>query len=229
MKRYDNESILAFGCTHAPYHHKDSLDFLRDINDFYQPDRVVHLGDILDIYSVSDYPKDISHKDTWTDELKKGRKFVQDLAKIFPVLDMMDSNHDSRAYKKSRVSGIPREFLVKYMDVIGAPEGWKLKPELRLTVDSTRDHWLFAHIKNGGALQCAKALNTSVCLGHQHTKFSCAAFDNGRKTIWGVESGCLISDKGSPFKYNKTQTGRPIQGAFMILSGTPIPLPIEVK
>lgn len=226
MKRYDNERILAFGCTHAPYEHKDTLDFLNDLSNSYKPDRVVHLGDVFDIYSVSDYPKDISHKDSWTDELKKGRKFVQQLATIFPTLDLMSSNHDDRVYKKSRVAGIPREFMVKYLDVIGAPEGWKLKSELRITVDSTRDHWMFAHIKNGGALGAAKALNASVCLGHQHTKFSSSAFDNGRRILWGVESGCLVSDKGSPFKYNKTQLGRPIRGAVMIVGGVPVLIPM---
>ena len=96
MKRYNNNSLLVIGDTHSPYHHKDTLDFVRDAATYYKPDRVIHLGDLLDIYSVSSFPKSVEHKDTWSDELKKGRKFVQDLAKIFPYLEILSSNHDDR-------------------------------------------------------------------------------------------------------------------------------------
>jgi len=226
MKRFENNAVLCLGDTHAPYHHKDTLDFLSDVSKYYKPDRVVHMGDVLDIYSVSSYPKSIEHKDTWTDELKKGRKFVQDLAKIFPSLDILSSNHDDRAYKASRISGVPREFLLPYMDVIGAPETWKLKKELRITVDSDRSNWLLAHTLSGGAASAAKTLNRSVVLGHSHTKFGATAFNNGSKVLWGVDAGCLISDKGSPFRYNKTQLGRPIRGATIIVNGIPIMIPM---
>ena len=203
------------------------MPFLSRIKEEWAPDRVVHLGDILDIYSVSDYPKDINHKDTWTDELKKGRDLVGELAAIFPKVEVLSSNHDDRAYKKSRVSGIPREFLVPYLDVIGAPEGWKIHDRLHLTIDSDRSKWLFAHTLSGGAFQSAKNLGMSVCLGHSHSKFGATAFNTGKKLLWGVDAGCLISDKGSPFKYNRGDMGRPIRGCCIIYKGVPINIPIS--
>lgn len=226
MKRHSNDRVLIISDTHAPYHHKDTLDFISDIANKFSPDRVIHGGDILDIYSVSSYPKSIEHKDTWTDELKKGRKFVQELASIVPNMEILSSNHDDRAYKASRIAGVPREFLVKYLDVIGAPEGWRIKTELSLTVDSNRSNWLFRHTVSGGAASASKILNKNVCLGHSHTKFGCTAFNNGSRTLWGVDTGCLISDEGPSFAYNRTQLGRPIRGCCMILDGVPRMIPM---
>lgn len=227
-KRFNNNSILIISDTHAPYHHKGTLDFLADISNFYQPDRVIHLGDLADIYGVSDYPKDLEHPDTWKDEIKGLRKFTKQLGYLFPKMELMSSNHDDRPYKKSRVAGIPRELLVKYLDVIDAPAGWTLYDSLRIRVEKTKEHWLFAHTIGGGSLLSAQTLGYSVATGHTHTKFGCTAFNNGEKLVWGVDAGCFISDSGSPFKYNKNQMARPIRGCCIILDGTPHMIPMGV-
>jgi len=224
-KRYTNDVILAFGDTHFPYEHKDTLEFLADVKATYNPDRIVHTGDILDMYSVSSYPTDIDHKDSWPQELKRARKQLEKLFKMFPTVDVLESNHDDRAYKKSRVAKIPREFLIPFKDVLGAPKGWSWHDTLYLTVDSTRDKLAFRHTMTGGSLIAAKDLQRTVVLGHHHTKFGAQAFSPKRgKAIWGVDAGCLISDKGSPFKYNKQDRGRPIQGCVIIKEGQPIPI-----
>ena len=226
-KRYTNNSILAYGDIHAPYHHPDTLDFLRDVSQAYRPDRIIDLGDDLDMYTVSDYPKDIDHPDNWSSEFKKARKFIQQLGLLFPEQEVLSSNHCDRAYKKSRVAGVPREFMVPFLKVIDAPPGWRLKDYIRLTVDYSREHWLFQHTMVSGALSAAKNLGVSVCLGHSHTKFGAEAFNNGEDVVWGVDAGCLISDKGSPFAYNKNQIGRPIRGCVVILEGTPQLIPMK--
>lgn len=226
-KRYTNNSILVYGDIHAPYHHPDTLDFLRDTARTYSPDRIIDLGDDLDMYTVSDYPKDIEHEDNWNAEFKKGRKFIQQLGTLFPDQEVLSSNHCDRAYKKSRVAGVPREFLIPFLKVIDAPVGWRLKDYIRLTVDSTRQHWLFQHTMISGSLEAAKNLGVSVCLGHSHTKFGIQSFHNGFNHLYGVDAGCLISDKGSPFAYNKNQIGRPIRGCVVILEGIPQLVPMK--
>ena len=221
-KRYDNEMILAFGDTHFPYHHKGTLEFLRKIKEEYQPDRVIHLGDILDVYSVSSYPTDVDHPDTWSQEIRKAREILREVYELFPNVDVMESNHDDRAYKKSRVANIPREYLKPFKDIIGAPDGWKWHESLSLTVDSTRDKFLFRHTMTGGALTGAKDLARSVVIGHHHSRFGIQGFSPRRSKVhYGIDAGCLISDKGSPYKYNKGDRSRPIQGCVMIASGEP--------
>ena len=220
-KRFDNEVVLAFGDTHFPYSHKYWLEFLSDVASDYSPDRVIHMGDLYDIYSVSAYPKDTDHPDSWHKEIKKARKMSDKLAQLFPDLEIMESNHDDRAYKKGRVSGIPREFLVPFRDIVGAPSGWKWHRDLTITVDSSRDQLFFAHTKTGGAVGCARDKGCTSIIGHHHTKFGMTAFRPNKKTLYAVDAGCLVSDKGSPFAYTKGNRNRAIQGCAVIISGKP--------
>jgi hypothetical protein len=226
-KRYSNDVVLAFGDSHLPYEHKHMMEFIGDLVETYKPDRIVHLGDLLDIYSVSAYPKDIDHKDSWKDEIKKARKLVKKLGELIPDMEILESNHDDRAYKKSRIAGIPREMMLPYKDIVGAPDGWKWHRELTLTVDSTREQLFFAHTKTGGALACAKDKSCSSFIGHHHSKFGAVAFKpRANKLLWGVDVGCLISDKGPPYSYNKADRGRPVQGCCMIVEGVPVMWPL---
>lgn len=227
-KRYANEVVLAFGDTHFPYHHKETIPFLKFVKEEFNPDRVVHLGDILDVYSVSAYPTDPDHPDTWSQEIKKARAVLKELYEIFPDVDVMESNHDDRAYKKSRLAGVPREYLVPFKDIIGAPDGWNWHKQLSITVDSTRDKIMFRHTMTGGSLVGARDLARTVVLGHHHTLFGSHGFSPKKgKTYYGVDAGCLISDTGSPYKYNKGDRGRPIQGCCVLISGEPIMLRLK--
>lgn len=227
-KRYDNSVVLVFGDTHAPYHHKYTLEFLGDIASKYQPDRVIHTGDLLDIYSVSDYPKDPEHPDSWSQEIKQGRRFVSALSELFPKMEVMESNHDDRAYKKSRVAGVPREFLIPYNKVVGAPDSWKWHRDLTIRCESTRECMYFVHTKTGGSLVAAKDMGMTVAIGHHHSRFGAVAFRPKKSvTLWGIDVGCLISDKGAPYAYNKQDRGRPIQGCCVIIEGVPTMIPLR--
>ena len=225
--RFDNCRVLFWSDPHFPYHHKDTLSFLSKVKDAYNPDRVICGGDLGDLYSVSNYPTDINHPDSFHTEVKGLRKNVKEVAELFPEQIVCSSNHDDRPYRKSTTAGIPREFLIPYNQVISAPDTWKWVPYYDLTVDADRSQWRFIHTINGGALVAAKNLGMNVCNGHSHTKFGAQSFSNGKKVLYGVDSGCLISDVGSPFKYQKGDIGRPIRGCVMILDGVPKLIPMR--
>ena len=226
-KRYKNDTVMVWSDLHAPYQHKHALEFLGDIKQTYKPDRIVCLGDLLDMYSVSSYPKDINHKDSWSKEIKNARKVLKEIGKLFPKMDVMSSNHDDRLAKKAGVAGVPREFLVPYRTVVDAPEEWVWKDRLSLTIDSTREKLCFAHTLTGGALAGAKDYGCTTVIGHHHSRFGSTGFKSpAGNLIFGVDSGCLISDKGSPYKYNKQDRSRPIQGCVIIAGGVPILLPL---
>ena len=221
-KRYDNNCVLAFGDTHFPYEHKKMWSFLQSLKEHWDIDRVVHTGDLFDIYSISSYPKDPDHPDSWDDEIKRAREKAARLAEMFPKMEIMESNHDDRVYKKGRLAGVPREFLVPYREVVGAPDGWKWHRDLSIRSEANKKCMYFAHTKTGGALACAKDKGMTAVLGHHHSKFGAVAFrPDKRRTIYGVDAGCLISDRGAPYAYNKGDRGRPIQGAVILLEGTP--------
>lgn len=219
-KRYDNNIILAYGDLHFPFHDKRAFDFLAQIKDDYRPDRIIDLGDTSDQYSFSRYPKD-PRALSITEELQKLRKCIKTLGKLFPKVDIMTSNHCERMYSKATLSGIPRELLKPYREIIEAPEGWRWYKELTLTVDKTREKIYFCHERGSNVLQLAKTIAMNTIMGHVHSGFNIQYFHNPLKQMFAVQCGCLISDEGVPYQYNKHNIFRPVKGAVVIIDGTP--------
>lgn len=219
-KRYDNNVILVYGDLHFPFHDKRAFDFLAQLKDEYQPDRVVDLGDTADAYSFSRYPKSPSAMSA-SEEIKKLRKCVGTLASIFPRVEVMKSNHTDRLYSKATISGIPRELIVSYKELLGAPEGWKFHKDLTLTVDKTREKIYFCHERGSDVYRLAKSMGMSAVMGHQHNSFGLQYFSNPIKTMFAAQCGSLISDKGYAFAYNKANLFRPMKGAIIIVDGVP--------
>lgn len=49
---------LAFGCTHAPLHDEDAIEFVCEQIEEHQPDVVVHLGDLFEADAASRWPSE---------------------------------------------------------------------------------------------------------------------------------------------------------------------------
>ena len=77
-RKKENSCVLCIPDLHAPYHHKDALDFLRAVKKKYKPDRIINLGDDLDNAAISFHSSN-PDLDSAGKELKKGRKFLQEL------------------------------------------------------------------------------------------------------------------------------------------------------
>ena len=43
----NNKSILIISDTHFPYHHSDTISFLKEIKSVYKPDKIVHIGYVI--------------------------------------------------------------------------------------------------------------------------------------------------------------------------------------
>ena len=80
--------ILVISDLHIPYHHKDSIEFLKEIKKQYKPDFVVNIGDLLDFHAINMHTHD---PDLYSagHELKLSRKYVNLRYKVF----------DHRSYK----------------------------------------------------------------------------------------------------------------------------------
>ena len=48
-----NKRILVISDMHIPYHHKDSIKFLKEIKKEFKPDRIVNIGDSIDFHNIS--------------------------------------------------------------------------------------------------------------------------------------------------------------------------------
>jgi len=78
-----NKRILVISDMHIPYHHKDSIKFLKEIKKQFKPDRIINIGDSLDFHAISMHD---SNPDLYSagQELTEARKYIKELESIFP-------------------------------------------------------------------------------------------------------------------------------------------------
>ena len=219
-----NERIFVISDMHIPYHHQDLLDFFKAIKKKYNPDRIICMGDELDNHAMSYHESD---PDTYSagHELERARITIKEIEKLFPVMDIVDSNHGSLYYRKAKSHGIPKEALVPYNELLGVGNGWKWHFDLTLQMSDGHSVY-FHHGKVGDALTLSQRSGMSAVQGHFHSRYKVDYWSNTNGLYWGMQVGCMIDDNALAFSYNKNTTDRPIIGCGIILNGSPKLLPL---
>lgn len=227
MKRYKHNRVMCFGDTHAPFEHPNALEFLADTASDFEPDTVVHTGDLTDSYNFSRFAKDIAGESVGK-ELKRMRKFTAELGTLFPNIEMVKSNHDVRLWQSARMAGIPRECLIPWDKLIGAEDfNWRLHDDYFFTVDADRSKWQVRHHATGTALTTSQKMGRNVVLGHNHTRQGAYRWSPERnKALWGVDTGCMIDSKAYAFRYAGANAIQQVTGAILIEEGIPRILPL---
>ena len=64
------------------------------------------------------------------DELKLSIPVIKELEKMFPKMDLLDSNHGSLVYRRAFKHGIPRAYIKEYNDFLEVGKGWKWHDDL---------------------------------------------------------------------------------------------------
>lgn len=223
MKAKDRR-ILVISDMHIPYHHKDALAFLKKLKAQFKPTRIINIGDEVDFHGISFHSAD---PDLWSagDELKEAQKYIKELSKVFPKMDLVHSNHGSLSYRRGKAGGIPRHLLKDYNDVLGVGKGWTWHEEIIVDVHPVQSI-LFRHQFSANVLKAAEQLGCSVVQGHYHSKFEINYTSSPRALNWGMTVGCLVDTKSLAFEYNKLQTKRPIIGVGIIENGIPKLVPM---
>jgi hypothetical protein len=220
--------ILCFGDDQAPAQHPDAYEILKDAKHKFNPTRVVHMGDELDLNNVSDYLKSVDADNAQT-ELGKGLDHLKKLYQLFPNVDVLRSNHvDARIQRKKDSAGVPQFMLRSIEEMLEMPKGWKRHDEIII------DDILFRHghkdrknlkgTLNRLVLHRHKKYYNMLC-GHHHTAFGFSHLpelvaENGRmKFLWGGHSGCLM-DRNHPYA-KAYSAGYEILGFTVIENGLP--------
>ena len=219
----NHKKILVISDLHIPYHHKDSFDFLREIKKEFKPDTVINIGDSLDFHAISMH----SHNpDLFSPghELKEARRYIKELESIFPIVTEVDSNHSSLVYRRALKYGMSKEFLKDYGQFLGTKK-WKWKDDITLTM-SNGQRCFFTHGRSADILKVSQTMGMSAVQGHYHTKFVISYWANTDNIFWGMNVGCLVSQKSMAFEYAKNFRTRFILGCGIILNGIPKLLPM---
>ncbi len=218
--REDNSRILVISDMHVPYHHPDTLIFLQHLKEKYKPTRVICLGDELDKHSLSFHDSD-PNLPSAGDELKLALPVIQRLKEMFPVMDILESNHGSLLYRKAHASGIPKQYLKSYNEVLGVDSGWKWHFDMVVDLPNGQKCY-FHHGKSANVTKTSQTMSMCAVQGHHHEYFKIEYWANPIALNWAMQCGCLIDDKSYAFNYNNVNLKRPIIGTGLIINSQPV-------
>lgn len=210
--------------THAPYVHTDTLEFLQRIKKIYKLKNWIHVGDEADKHAMSFHDSDPDLRSAG-DELIDAAGWLQDLAKIFPTLQLVESNHGSLHLRKALAKGIPRAYIRSYNEIYDVPDTWTWHDDLTLPLDNGQSVYI-CHGKSADIYKLSQSLGMSAVQGHYHEKFNTHYWGNSLGLYWGLQIGCLIDPKALAFAYNKLNLKRPILGTGVIIDNQPLLIPM---
>ena len=220
VNKQDNSRILLISDLHIPYHHPDALDFLQYLKDKYNPTRVICLGDEMDKHALSFHDSDPDLPSAG-DELRMSLPVIAKLKEMFPVMDILESNHGSLLYRKAHAFGIPKHYLKSYNDVLGVDSDWKWYYDITVDLPNGNKCYLH-HGKSSNVTKTSQTMSMCSAAGHFHETFKIEYWGNPVALYWAMQTGCLIDDKSYAFNYNNVNLKRPIIGTGLIINSMPI-------
>lgn len=81
---------------HVPFHDKRGLELAIRVIKHFKPDVLVHIGDLVDFYSISAHRKDPAKSRSFLDELNESHKVLNELDGLAPRKIFCEGNHESR-------------------------------------------------------------------------------------------------------------------------------------
>ena len=155
------------------------------------------------------------------DELRASLPVIQKLYKMFPKMDILESNHGSLVWRKAKTNGIPRHYIKSYNDVLEVGDGWKWHHDLTIELPNGNKCY-FHHGKSSDVLKLSQQMGMNAVQGHYHNDFSAKYWANPNGLYWGLQIGCLIDDESYAFSYNNVNIKRPLIGTGLIVDSLPI-------
>lgn len=218
-----NSRVLVIGDLHFPYHHRDTFDFLKAIKKEFKPDRIISIGDEIDGSSFSYHE---SNPDLYSPghELALATECIKELESVFPVVDVLESNHGSLMWRKQVSAGLPKAFFKDYREVYGV-KNWTWHFDLTIKL-SNGTHCYLHHGKRTNSLAVSQSMGMSCIFGHFHEKFEIQYWANSLGLYFVAQTGCLVDDDSLAMAYNNVNMKRPILGSLMIINGQPKLVPM---
>lgn len=224
--KFTKKRILFISDMHVPYHHKDSIRFLKALKKKYKPHLVVSVGDLGDFHNISFHKSDPNLPNAG-DELKALQKYSREIEKIFPKMIITMGNHDALPLRQLFNNGLPHSFLLPYNDIYGVGKGWQFVPDL--TIKDGAEIVYVVHGISKAGIKLAAQRGVHVVQGHYHTDFRIDYVSNPRNLLWSMQVGCLINREALAFAYDKLNLNRPIIGCGVVENGQPKLLPMVLK
>lgn len=195
-------------------------------------ENILNVGDETDQYFGSFFPKSPDARMCALEELELATKRLKRWYQAFPYMRIATSNHGVRWARKAFQAEIPSVLMKQYQEIIEAPPTWKWS-----------DEWIIKNIDSpfrvihgmgysgiNGHRTAALDAGISTCIGHLHSFAGIAYVTTGmagERTIWGMNTGCLINRKAFCYEYGKWTRMKPNLGVGVVIGSgrTPIFIP----
>ncbi len=228
MDMKGKETVLVIPDMQMPFHHQDTVPFLKAVKNLVRPTEVVCIGDSIDGYMLSMWDHEPEAMNV-ADEYEAAMRSLKEIYKLFPVAREVLSNHNERIAKKILAGGLPAAFVKSYEEIMQYPAGWSIHPFV--TIDNvTYEH---GHAQGGqyAAINLAAHNGTSTVIGHHHSHGGVQYRANRNKTIFGMNVGCLIDVSAYAFKYADNCKFKVTLGCGVVRQGVPffVPMLVDAK
>lgn len=210
-------TVLVIPDTHCPVMREGFVSFLKRMADRWSPNKIVHIGDLVDNHAISFHEKHPGLSSP-KDEFQKAKKQIAQLVKAFPKADWLIGNHDALTERQAMSAGLPPEVLKSYNELWEIP--WKVHERFsELIIDDV----VYMHGEGPGGMYAhgnrAKARFRSVVMGHLHSNAGVIWHATPEDRAFGMAVGCGVDNTALQFLYGKPFPRKPILGCGVVVNG----------
>lgn len=204
-----------------PFESEHALKFCKAVQREFQipNENIYNVGDECDLYHGSLHKKDPDAKITANQEFEIAKRKLREWYKAFPMMKLATSNHGMRWLRKAFDAEIPSQVIKGYRELLDAPPGWLWRD--RWNIDAGKAKIAMIHGLGYGGInahrQAALDLGCNVVHGHLHSHAGISYINTDSRSIWGMNTGCLIDVESFAFKYGKWNRNKPVLGVGVVL------------
>lgn len=184
------KNILVIGDLHEPFCLDGYLKFCKDVQKKYKTDHTVFIGDVIDNHYSSYHEADPDGYGAG-DELRRATDQLAKWHKAFPNADVCIGNHDRMARRKVFSSGVSKEWVRNYPEVLKVPT-W----EFGVSFDYDGVHYVHG---DKGKTARSKCFTKSVVQGHRHSEGY--VWENAETGFFGMQVGCGVDMESYAMAY----------------------------
>lgn len=202
---------------HNPVTHPGALAFCQDLYEKYDCDKVVFIGDVVDMQAISFHANNPQCPGP-LDEFRLAKKAIRKWYKAFPKASVVLGNHDLRIIRLAESVNIPAKYVRTHAKVWKTP-GWKW--DYDFIID---DVYYWHGTGRSGinpAFNVMKDMLMSAVIGHCHSAAGIKWKANPLRRIFGMDTGCLIDIDAFNFAYGQNEKKRPMLSTGVVLDGIP--------
>jgi len=196
---------------HIPFEDKNAIKSLLQWIRTEKPDRLVFLGDLIDVHSLSNHPRHPDWRDKLPLEIHRTQGFFERLREVAPKtpVDYIQGNHEDR-WDRRILEKLPEMrgigvVLHKFLELdhykiryVTGNKGVRVDAGCGQYVLCFHGHEIkgVGKIPGRNATKFVERFGQNIHIGHSH-RCAVVPYKHGPKTLFGVEGGHL-SDPSSP-------------------------------